>query len=71
MTTSSYKGIFSHKLSDGTIIDVQVEDPFGNSLSLPVDEYRRRGIQPLLSRCQTSTNTSPRRPRKEARWQRP
>ena len=46
MTTSSYKGIFSHKLSGGTIIDVQVEDPFGNSLSLPVDEYRRRGIQP-------------------------
>lgn len=46
MNASSYKGVFSYKLSDGTIIDVQVDDPFGNSLSLPVDEYQRRGIFP-------------------------
>jgi len=43
---SSYKGLFAHRLSDGTITDVQVEDPYGNSLLLPISEYARRGIQP-------------------------
>lgn len=43
---TSYTGIFSHKLADGTITDVQVVDTGGNSLPLPIDEYRRRGVQP-------------------------
>jgi hypothetical protein len=43
---SSYRGIFAHKLKDGTITDVQVEDTGGQSLSLPIAEYERRGIQP-------------------------
>jgi len=42
----SHKGLFAHKLDDGTITDVQVEDPYGNSLPLPIAEYERRGIQP-------------------------
>lgn len=46
MATSSYKGLFAHKLRDGTITDVQVEDTTGMSLSLPIGEYERRGIQP-------------------------
>ncbi len=44
--TSSYRGLFVHKLSDGTITDVQVEDPAGTSLPLPLAEYLRRGILP-------------------------
>ncbi len=46
MTVSKYKGLYAHKLSNGTITDVQVEDSFGNSLSLPIEEYERRAIQP-------------------------
>ena len=43
---SSYRGIFAHKLSNGTITDVQVVDTAGNSLSLPIAEYERRSIEP-------------------------
>lgn len=44
--TSSYRGIFAHKLENGTIEAVQVEDTAGNSNSLPIEVYRQRGIQP-------------------------
>lgn len=43
---SSYTGIYSLKLSDGTITDVQVVDTAGNSIPLPIDDYRSRGVQP-------------------------
>ena len=44
--STTYTGIFAHKLPDGTITDVQVQDPGGNSLPLEIGEYRRRGVQP-------------------------
>lgn len=43
---TNYTGLYLHKLSDGTITDVQVVDPFGNDLPLSIEEYRRRGVQP-------------------------
>lgn len=59
---SSYHGIFSHKLRDGTITAVQVEDTFGMGLSLPIYEYRQRGIQPpaesLPDQNEFKSNTS-------------
>ena len=35
--TSSYRGIFAHKLEDGTIISVQCEDTAGNGNDVPID----------------------------------
>ena len=44
--TSSYRGLFAHKLEDGTIVSVQCEDTFGNGNDLPIADYRARQIQP-------------------------
>ena len=44
---TSYKGIFSHTLADGTITDVQVIDPNGYSMPLPINQYRFRGVLPV------------------------
>lgn len=43
---SSYRGLFAHKLDDGTIISVQCEDTAGNGNDVPIDVYRDRCIQP-------------------------
>jgi hypothetical protein len=43
---SSYTGIYVQRLSEGTVCSVQVEDSFGNSLSLDPLEYQRRKINP-------------------------
>tara|TARA_R110002110_G_scaffold290721_2_gene504804 strand:- start:422 stop:601 length:180 start_codon:yes stop_codon:yes gene_type:complete len=55
---SSYKGLFVQKLDNSQIIDVQVEDPHGNSLTLPEDDYRSRGILPLIEDLPDSKNYS-------------
>lgn len=44
--TTTLRGLFAHKLSNGTITDVQVHDPYGNAYPLPIDTYRQRGVQP-------------------------
>jgi len=43
---STYRGIFAHKLSDGTIISVQCVDTAGNGNDVPIDTYRLRGVSP-------------------------
>jgi len=45
---TSYKGICIHRLEDGSINHVQVEDPHGNQLSLSYAEYFQRKIQPPI-----------------------
>jgi hypothetical protein len=45
---SSYKGIFVQRTASGDIHSVQVEDPFGNSLSLDPRDYLARGVQPPM-----------------------
>jgi hypothetical protein len=44
--TSSYRGIFVHKLPDGTIISVQCKDAAGNGNDVPIAIYRERNCQP-------------------------
>lgn len=44
--TSSYRGLFAHKLPDGTILSVQCTDTAGNGNDVPIDDYRHRGVQP-------------------------
>lgn len=61
MTTSSYKGVCVHFLSDGTIDHVSVEDISGNRLPLDLDDYISRGIQPPvddLPDCKKPENTT-------------
>jgi hypothetical protein len=43
---SGYRGIFAHKLADGTIISVQCVDTAGNGNDVSIDIYRQRAIQP-------------------------
>lgn len=43
---SSYTGLFVYRSENGEIDSVQVSDPHGNSLSLDIDTYIERGIQP-------------------------
>jgi hypothetical protein len=45
---SSYKGLSVSRLSDGTIVDVQVEESNGISLCLTPAVYKERGIQPPI-----------------------
>lgn len=48
MTT--YTGICRIGSKDQNVVtDVQVKDPFGNSLPLPIDEYQRRYVKPEYS----------------------
>jgi hypothetical protein len=44
---TSYTGLYTIKLADGTITDVQVADPSGNSIPLAIDQYRLRGVLPV------------------------
>jgi hypothetical protein len=46
--TTNYTGLFAQKLSDGSVISVQVEEPNGNSLTLDPADYVSRGIQPPI-----------------------
>lgn len=42
---SSYTGLYLI-MTRGEVTDVQVVDPGGNSMPLPLDEYIRRDVQP-------------------------
>ena len=45
---SSYTGLYVQRLSNGILHNVQVFDPFGNSIPLDPETYVARGIKPLI-----------------------
>lgn len=48
--TTKYRGLFVQKLSDGTIVSVQVEDPNGYGMDLEPDDYSLRKILPPIDK---------------------
>jgi hypothetical protein len=47
---TSYTGICLIGSKDRRVVtDVQVKDPFGNSLPLPIVEYQSRNVKPEIS----------------------
>ena len=44
--TSSYRGLYAHKLDSGEITHVQVEDTGGVGMPLPIEAYRERDVKP-------------------------
>ena len=46
--SSSYKGLYVQRSSDGTIHSVQVVDTGGNSIPLDKDTYIQRDVKPPI-----------------------
>ncbi|ACX96486.1 hypothetical protein [Halothiobacillus neapolitanus] len=60
---SSYTGLYTQQLSNGTIYSVQVVDPGGNSLPLEPAVYVARQIKPLIDELPDVANYKPAPPK--------